>query len=160
MAMPLLNVGDEAPDFTLPTSGGGSASLHDFRGRDVILYFYPKDDTSGCTTQACDLRDAHANLEAAGAVVLGVSPDSVRSHDRFAAKYGLPFRLLADTDHLVADEYGAWGEKSMMGKKYMGIVRTTYLIGPDGTIKHVWSPVKAADHLADVVDALGLTAVH
>jgi peroxiredoxin Q/BCP len=157
--MPLLNVGDVAPDFTLPRSGGGSVSLHDFRGRDVILYFYPKDDTTGCTTQACDLRDAHADLEAAGAVVLGVSPDSVASHDRFAAKYDLPFALLADTDHHVAEMYGAWGEKTTMGRTHMGIIRTTYLIGPDGTIKQVWSPVKAADHLADVAKALNLASV-
>jgi peroxiredoxin Q/BCP len=158
--MPLLNVGDEAPDFTLASSGGGSVSLHDLRGKDVILYFYPKDDTPGCTTQARDLRDAHAELTGAGVIVLGVSPDSVRSHDRFAARYALPFTLLADTDHHVAEMYGAWGEKSMMGKRYKGIIRTTYLIGSDGKIKRIWSPVKASDHLADVVEALGLTPVH
>jgi peroxiredoxin Q/BCP len=156
--MPVLSPGDEAPDFTLPATGGASVSLHDFRGRDVILYFYPKDDTPGCTTQACDLRDAYAEIERAGAVVLGVSPDNVASHDRFASKYGLPFPLLADTDHAVAEAYGAWGEKKMIGKKYMGIIRSTYLIGPDGKIKEVWSPVKPSDHIDDVVRTLGLAA--
>lgn len=155
--MTFLEVGGDAPDFTLPTNGGGTVSLHDLRGRDVILYFYPKDDTSGCTKQACALRDAHATIEGAGAVVLGVSPDDVRSHDRFVAKFGLPFALLADTDHRVAEEYGAWTEKSLYGKKYMGIQRSTYLIGPDGKIKQVWPKVKPDEHLDDVMRELGIT---
>jgi peroxiredoxin Q/BCP len=154
--MTFLDVGDAAPDFTLPKNGGGTVSLHDLRGRDVVLYFYPKDDTPGCTKQARALRDAHSSLEGSGAIVLGVSPDDVRSHDRFAAKYGLPFALLADTDHKVAETYGAWTEKSLYGKKYMGIQRSTYLIGPDGKIKQVWPKVKPDEHLDDVVRELGI----
>jgi peroxiredoxin Q/BCP len=154
--MAFLNEGDPAPDFTLPKAGGGCASLNDFRGSDVILYFYPKDDTPGCTKQACDLRDAHADLAASGAVVVGISTDDVASHDRFASKYGLPFILLSDIDHKVADAYGAWAQKSMYGRTYMGIQRSTYLIDREGTISRVWPHVKASEHLHEVRLALGL----
>lgn len=153
--MATLSEGDAAPDFTLPRSGGGTLSLHDLRGRDVILYFYPKDDTSGCTTQACGLRDAHPQIEAADAVVVGISPDSVDSHDRFAAKYGLPFALLADTDHQVAEAYGVWMEKSMYGKTYMGIERSTFLIDKEGRIKQAWRNVKPDEHAGQVLEAIG-----
>ncbi|HLJ68321.1 MAG TPA: thioredoxin-dependent thiol peroxidase [Chloroflexota bacterium] len=153
--MAFLRQGDIAPDFTLPSSGGGTLTLSELRGRPVILYFYPKDDTSGCTKQACDLRDAYPAIQGTVAVVVGVSPDSVASHDRFITKYGLPFTLLSDVDHRVAEMYGAWGEKSMYGKKYMGIQRSTYLIGPDGRIERVWEKVKAPEHAGDVLAALG-----
>ena len=152
--MATLTAGDPAPDFTLPCSGGGTLSLHDLRGQDVILYFYPKDDTTGCTKEACSFRDLHPNFTQANAVVLGISPDSVDSHDRFAAKYGLPFTLLADTDHHVAEEYGVWVEKSMYGKTYMGIERSTFLIGKDGRIEQVWHKVKPEGHAAEVAAGL------
>lgn len=146
-----LQPGDAAPDFTLPRSGGGTLSLHDLRGRRVVLYFYPKDDTSGCTKEACEFRDTSEQIDAADAVVLGISPDGVASHDRFRQKYGLPFALLADEDHAVADRYGVWQEKSMYGKKYWGIARTTFLIDGDGKIERIWERVKPAGHAADVL---------
>lgn len=149
-----LHEGDMAPDFTLPTSGGGTLSLADLRGRNVILYFYPKDDTSGCTKEACGFRDAHTETTEANAVVLGVSPDSVDSHDKFIAKYGLPFTLLADTDHSVAERYGVWTEKKMYGNTYMGIQRSTVLIDPSGRIKRVWPTVNAEGHAQEVLSAL------
>ena len=152
--MTTVQAGDPAPDFTLPRSGGGTVSLHDLRGKEVVLYFYPKDDTSGCTKEACSFRDMHSDLTKADVVVLGVSPDSVQSHDRFAQKYNLPFALLADTDHQVAEAYGVWVEKSMYGKKYMGIQRATFLVGEDGRIKHIWPKVKPEDHAAQVLEAL------
>lgn len=146
-----LQPGDAAPDFTLPRSGGGTLSLHDLRGRRVVLYFYPKDDTSGCTKEACEFRDTSEQIDAADAVVLGISPDGVASHDRFRQKYGLPFALLADEDHAVADRYGVWQEKSMYGKKYWGIARTTFLIDGDGKIERIWERVKPAGHAAVVL---------
>ena len=152
--MAFLHEGEMAPDFTLPKSGGGMLSLHDLRGKDVVLYFYPQDDTSGCTTQACALRDIHPQLTGANAVVLGVSPDDVPSHDRFIDKYHLPFILLADVGHEIAETYGAWTERNVYGKTFMGIQRSTYLIGPDGRIKRVWEKVKAADHADLVLEAL------
>jgi thioredoxin-dependent peroxiredoxin len=136
-----------APAFTLPDQDGNAVSLAEFRGRKVILYFYPKDDTSGCTTQACGLRDRTAELDARGAVVLGVSPDPVASHRKFADKFGLPFRLLADTDHAVAERYGVWKEKSMYGRKYWGNERTTFIIDEDGRIAQVLERVKPAEHV-------------
>lgn len=148
-------MGDTAPDFTLPSDTAGDLTLSALRGRRVVLYFYPKDDTSGCTTQACDLRDASPRMDAADAVVLGVSPDSVASHARFRAKYGLNFALLADEAHEVAEAYGVWKEKSLYGRKYMGIERSTFLIGPDGKITHVWRKVSAREHAKLVADALG-----
>ena len=119
-----------------------------------MLYFYPKDDTSGCTTEACELRDAWTDVQATGAVVLGVSPDGVASHVKFKRKYSLPFRLLADTDHRVAEAYGAWGEKSMYGRKYFGILRSTFVIAPDGTIRQVFEKVQPKGHATQILAAL------
>lgn len=152
--MPELHEGDPAPDFTLSASGGGTVALHELRGRDVVLYFYPKDDTPGCTREACSFRDLHPEIESANAVLLGVSPDDVSSHNRFAAKYELPFRLLADPDHELAEAYGVWKEKSMYGKSYMGVERSTFLIDGQGIIRKVWRGVKPDVHPRDVVAAL------
>ena len=149
-----LAEGDDAPDFTLPSSGGGTVSLQALHGKEVVLYFYPKDDTPGCTTEACAFRDAHPQFAGTNAVVLGVSPDTMDSHDRFTTKYSLPFPLLADTDHQVAEAYGAWAEKSMVGRKYMGVDRSTFWIGADGTIKKIWRKVKANGHAGEVLSVL------
>ncbi|MBW3553609.1 MAG: thioredoxin-dependent thiol peroxidase [Gemmatimonadetes bacterium] len=150
--------GERAPEFTLRgVDGEGDeveVRLADLRGRRVVLYFYPKDDTSGCTTQACAIRDAWPEFGAAEAVVLGISPDDVDSHRRFGAKYDLPFTLLADPDHEVAEAYGVWKEKSMYGRKYMGVERTTFLIDADGTIERVFPRVKPNEHAEDVLAAL------
>ncbi len=148
-------VGEAAPDFTLPDQDGNPVTLSSFRGRKVALYFYPKDDTPGCTTQACDLRDSEQALQARGVVVLGVSPDSVKSHRKFADKYGLPFSLLADENHEVAEKYGVWGQKSFLGKKFMGVERTTFLIGEDGRIQDVMRKVKAKTHAQDLLAKVG-----
>ena len=151
----MLDAGKKAPGFSLPSDTGKTISLADFAGRKkVVLYFYPKDDTSGCTTQACEFRDSWAAVQAAGAVVLGVSPDGVSSHGKFKGKYQLPFPLLADEDHAVAGAYGAWGEKSMYGRKYHGILRTTFVIGTDGKIEKVFQKVKPKGHAAEVLAAL------
>lgn len=152
--MPTLAVGSSAPDFTLPSSQGGEFQLSAQRGRWVVLYFYPKDMTPGCTTEACEFRDATGELSAMGAVVVGVSGDSLERHRAFTEKHGLNFPLLADTDLAVAKAYGAYGEKQFMGKRSMGILRTTYLIDPEGNVARVWEKVKAAGHAAQVVDAL------
>jgi peroxiredoxin Q/BCP len=149
-----LELGDTAPDFTLPDQDGNQVSLAELRGREVVLYFYPKALTPGCTTQACGVRDHRADYEHAGAVVLGVSPDPVAKVKAFDQKYGLGFPLLADDDHTVAEAYGVWGEKSMYGRKYMGVERTTFVIGPDGVIKNVFRSVKPAEHDALVLGAL------
>ena len=149
-----ITTGDEAPEFTLPQSGQGAISLADLRGQDVVIFFYPKDDTSGCTIEACGFRDRYDDLIAAGASLLGISPDNVSSHDRFAAKFSLPFPLLADTDHQVAEAYGVWKERSMYGKKYMGIERSTFLIDRDGRIQTVWRRVKPEGHAEAVLEAL------
>ena len=125
------------------------------RGKPIVLYFYPKDDTPGCTTQACGIRDAFAEFEQAGAVVLGVSPDDERSHVKFRNKYELPFPLLADTDHTVAEQYGVWGEKSYLGKTFFGVSRSTFVIAADGTVKKIFHNVKPATHADDVLAALG-----
>jgi peroxiredoxin Q/BCP len=151
----MLEAGAKAPRFTLPSDEGRTVSLDDLKGKKVVLYFYPKDDTSGCTVQACEFRDNWKSVQAAGAVVLGVSPDGVTSHGKFKAKYQLPFPLLADEDHAVAEAYGAWGEKSMYGRKYRGILRTTFVIGADGRIKKVFQKVKPKGHAAEVLAALG-----
>lgn len=146
--------GQPAPDFTLPDQHGQPVTLSKLRGKPVVLYFYPKDDTSGCTKQACAFRDARADYEAAGAVVLGVSPDSVASHQKFATKHELPFTLLADTEKTVCEAYGVWKEKSMYGRKYMGVERTTFVIGKDGKIAQIFPKVKVAGHAEAVLKAI------
>ncbi|HLP78605.1 MAG TPA: thioredoxin-dependent thiol peroxidase [Candidatus Paceibacterota bacterium] len=149
-----LKEGDPAPPFTATTNGGGKLSLSDFKGQNVVLYFYPKDDTPGCTKEACSFRDNFAALKKKGAVVLGVSTDSTKSHDKFVEKFKLPFTLLADEDKKIVEAYGVWGEKSFMGRKYMGTNRVTFLIGPDGVIKKIWPQVKPEEHVAEVLAAL------
>jgi len=147
-----LREGDDAPNFSLQASGGEVVSLHGLRGQEVILYFYPKDDTPGCTLEACNFRDAHERITDAHAVVLGISPDDVDAHDRFVAKFGLPFRLLADPDHTVAEDYGVWQQKKFMGKSYMGAARSTFLIDGDGRIKKIWHKVDPHRHLEQVLE--------
>ena len=149
-----LETGGKAPEFSLPADDGTTVTLASLRGKNVVLYFYPKDDTSGCTKEACEFRDTWKEVKESGAVVLGVSPDSVSSHQKFKQKYRLPFPLLADTDHRVAAAYGAWGEKSMYGRKYQGILRTTFLIDPEGRIARVFEKVRPAGHAAEVLAAL------
>ena len=150
----MLAEGTMAPDFTLPADGGGEVSLSDYRGKKVVLYFYPQDNTSGCTTEACNFRDDYSEIAAAGAVVLGVSPDSVKSHDGFKLKYALPFQLLSDPDHEVAEMYGVWGEKQMVGKKVMGIIRATYVIDEEGRIIRVFPKVDVKQHSQEVLQVL------
>jgi peroxiredoxin Q/BCP len=150
----MVEEGKPAPTFTLESDNGESVSLESLRGRPVVLYFYPKDDTPGCTAQACGIRDAWGEFEARGAVVLGVSPDSVASHETFRDKYGLPFPLLADEDHSVAEAYGVWGEREMAGRKYMGVERSTFVIGADGNVAKVMRRVKPDTHADDVLAAL------
>jgi peroxiredoxin Q/BCP len=150
----VVEEGKPAPDFTLQSDGGEAVTLSHLRGKQVVLYFYPKDDTPGCTTQACGIRDVYGELERAGAVVLGVSPDSEKSHVKFKEKYELPFTLLADTDHAVAEQYGAWGEKTYMGRTYTGVLRSTFVIAEDGTVKRVMRDVKPAKHADDVLAVL------
>jgi thioredoxin-dependent peroxiredoxin len=154
----VIREGDASPDFTLRSEAGEEVTLSSLRGRTVVLYFYPRDDTPGCTTQACGIRDAYTEFERAGAVVLGVSPDSQAKHVKFKQKYGLPFTLLADPEHEVAERYGTWGEKRFMGKTYLGVSRTTFVIAPDGTIAKVMRKVKPATHAADVLAALAALA--
>lgn len=149
-----LKEGDPAPAFSADTNGGGHVSLADFRGKHVILYFYPKDNTSGCTKEACAFRDQFAVFREKGAVILGVSTDPVKSHDKFVEKYQLPFPLLADVDKKIVTAYGVWGEKAFMGRKYQGIFRVTFLIGPDGRIKKIWPQVKPEEHAAEVLAAM------
>ena len=151
----MIEEGKPAPDFELPTDGGETIKLSALRGKPVVLYFYPKDDTPGCTTQACGIRDAYGEFERAGAVVLGISPDNEGSHVKFKDKYELPFALLADTEHSVAEQYGVWGEKSFAGRKYMGVSRSTFVIGADGNVKRVMHGVKPASHADDVLAVLG-----
>jgi len=146
--------GEPAPDFTLVSDTGEPVTLSDFRGKPVVLYFYPKDDTPGCTTQACGIRDAYGEFERAGAVVLGVSPDSEQRHVKFKSKYGLPFTLLADPDHAVAEAYDVWKEKTYMGRTYMGIERSTFVIGADGSVKRALRKVKPDTHADDVLAVL------
>ena len=149
-----LKVGDKAPVFTAATSGGGKISLVDYLGKNVILYFYPKDDTPGCTKEACAFRDGFADFKKRGAVILGVSTDPVKAHDKFVEKFKLPFLLVADEDKKIVGDYGVWGEKTFMGKKYLGTHRVTFLIGPDGRIKNIWPSVKPEEHAAEVLAAL------
>ncbi len=150
----MLQEGSIAPDFTLSADGGGEVTLSSYRGKRVVLYFYPKDDTPGCTTEACNFRDDYSELIAAGAIVLGISPDSVKSHDKFKLKYQLPFALLSDPDHQVAEMYGAWGEKKMYGKTYMGIVRSTFIIDEESRILKVFPKVQPKNHSQEVLAAL------
>ena len=149
-----LKPGDIAPEFTLPTQERKSVSLADFRGKHVVLYFYPRDDTPGCTKEACAFRDVFGELQQKGAVVLGVSTDPVKAHAKFADKYKLPFTLLADEDRQVVQAYGVWGEKKFMGRKYLGTHRVTFLIGPDGKIKQIWPSVKPEEHAAEVLSSI------
>ncbi len=143
-----------APDFTLPADDDRDVTLSSLRGKWVVLYFYPKDDTSGCTTQACGFRDSFPRFGDLDAVILGVSPDGVKSHQKFKDKHDLPFTLLADTEHAVAELYGVWKEKSMYGRTYMGIERTTFLIDPDGRIARIFAKVKPAGHAEEVAEAI------
>ena len=147
-------VGKPAPAFTLDTDTGERLSLRDLKGKPVVLYFYPKDDTSGCTAEACEFRDAFPRFDKSKAVILGVSPDPVKSHQKFKAKYELPFTLLADTDHAVAEQYGVWKEKSMYGRKYMGVERTTFIIDAAGKMAKIFEKVKPQGHAAEVEAAL------
>lgn len=149
-----LKEGDMAPDFTAATNGGGTVSLKEFRGRNVVLYFYPKDNTPGCNKEACGFRDTFDAVKKKGAVVLGVSTDSVKSHDKFVEKFKLPFTLLSDEDKTIVKAYGVWGPKTFMGVKYTGTSRVTFLIGPDGRINKIWPKVKAAEHAGEVLQAL------
>ena len=150
----MLTEGDMAPDFELATDGGGSIQLSDLLGKRVVLYFYPKDDTSGCTKQACGFRDNQPGLAEHNAIVIGVSPDGVASHDRFRDKYDLNFPLLSDPDHAVAEAYGAWGKKKMYGREYEGILRSTFVIDAEGRIERVYAKVKAADNPGQVLQDL------
>jgi thioredoxin-dependent peroxiredoxin len=150
----MVEEGKPAPEFTLTSDEGEKVSLASLRGRPVVLYFYPKDDTPGCTTQACGIRDAWGDFEQRGAVVLGVSPDAETSHVKFKEKYGLPFTLLADTGHEVAEDYGVWVEKTNYGKTYMGIERSTFVIDADGKVARVMRRVKPDTHAREVLDAL------
>ena len=149
-----ISAGIPAPDFTLPDENGTMVRLSDFRGRPVVLYFYPKDDTPGCTTQACGFRDDYSRYTAAGAVILGVSPDSAKSHTKFISKFSLPFTLLADEDHSICLQYGVWGPKKFMGRDYDGVYRTTFLIDAQGMIVRVFESVKPDGHSVEVLDAL------
>lgn len=149
-----LKEGDKAPEFTAPTNGGGTISLADFKGKHVVLYFYPRDDTPGCTKEACAFRDHFAAIKKTGAVVLGVSVDSVKAHDKFVKKFKLPFTLVSDEDKKIVEAYGVWGEKSFMGRKYLGTHRVTFLIGPNGRIKKIWPQVKPEEHAEEVLAAL------
>lgn len=149
-----LKVGDKAPEFSLPTQDGGIVSLKDMKGKPVVLYFYPKDDTPGCTKEACAFRDAYSDFQKAGAVVLGASTDPEKSHKKFADKFTLPFPLLADTEKKLVADYGVWGEKTFMGRKYMGTHRVTFLIGRDGRIAKIWPEVKPEQHAGEVLEAI------
>ncbi len=152
--MAQLTVGDMAPDFTGLTQEGNSLSLSDLKGYRIVLYFYPKDNTSGCTLEAKSLRDGKAELAERGYRIIGVSPDSERSHQNFCAKHDLNFTLLADTDHSICEAFGVWAEKSMYGRKYMGVVRTTFLLDEEGRITHIFNKVKTAEHYQQIVNEL------
>src|SRR5271155_4171779 len=149
-----LTVGAKAPAFSAPDQSGKTVSLSDFAGKKVVLYFYPKDDTPGCTTEACTYRDEHSAFQKKGAVVLGISPDDEDSHAKFADKFSLPFSLLADHRHKVAEAYGTWVEKTNYGKTYMGVERSTFVIGPDGKLTAIYRKVKPAEHTAEVLAGL------
>lgn len=160
MAKPVtLKPGDRAPDFTARTNGGGTISLSNLQGQHVVLYFYPKDNTPGCNKEACAFRDEFPAFNKKGAVVLGVSVDSAESHDKFAAKFKLPFTLVSDVDKKIVNAYGVWGPKSFMGRKFDGTRRMTFLIGPDGIILKIWPEVKPGEHAREVLEALGVATV-
>jgi len=148
-----VEAGKKAPDFTAPTDGGSKLKLSDLKGKTVILYFYPKDDTTGCTKEACGFRDSLPDFSKAKATVIGVSKDSVERHDKFKAKYDLPFTLVSDTDGKICEKYGTWIEKSLYGRKYMGIDRATFLIDKTGTVRNVWRKVKVPGHVEAVLAA-------
>jgi len=149
--MTTLKPGDKAPDFTAENQDGKTVKLSDFKGKKVVLYFYPKDDTSGCTAEACNLRDNYSDLRAKGYEVVGVSIDPVKSHDKFVKKYDLPFTLLADTEKKIVEDYGVWAEKSMYGRKYMGTVRTTFLIDEKGKIEKIIDKVDTKNHTEQII---------
>ena len=150
----MVSVGKSAPAFSLDTDSGEKLSLKDLKGRPVVLYFYPKDDTPGCTVEACEFRDAFPRFKGTKAVILGISPDSVKSHQKFKAKFDLPFTLLADEDHGIAEKYGVWQKKSMYGRSYMGIARTTFVIDKDGKVAKVFEKVKPKGHAEEVEQAI------
>ena len=152
--MPLPEIGQDAVDFELPRDGGGTISLSALRGKNVVLFFYPKDDTSGCTAESVDFSALQAEFDEAGASVVGISPDSAKSHDKFKAKHGLSVILASDEEKSTLEAYGVWTEKSMYGRKYMGVERTTVLVGPDGKVRHVWPKVKVPGHAQAVLDAV------
>jgi peroxiredoxin Q/BCP len=149
-----LTVGAKAPAFSAPDQSGRIVSLSDFAGKTVVLYFYPKDDTPGCTVEACAFRDEHAAFQEKGSVVLGVSPDNAKSHVKFIEKFALPFPLISDVDHKIAEDYGVWVEKSMYGKKYMGVERSTFVIDAKGKLAAIYRKVKPAEHTTEVLAAL------
>jgi thioredoxin-dependent peroxiredoxin len=148
-----IKEGDKAPAFSLPSDGGGTVALADFKGRPLILYFYPKDDTPGCTKEACEFRDLLPDFSGAKAAIVGVSRDGVKSHDKFKAKYELPFALASDEDGKVCEAYGAWGERSMYGRTFMGVVRSTFLIDGKGVLRKAWRYVKLPGHVEEVLAA-------
>ena len=150
-----LGVGDKAPDFTMPTDGDGMVSLSALKGAPVVLYFYPRDDTPGCTKEACGFRDAMPDFSSLNATIIGVSRDTAAKHDKFKAKYDLPFTLGADDTGAVTEAYGVWVEKNMYGKKYMGIERATFLVGEDGKILHIWRKVRVKGHVDAVLETVG-----
>jgi peroxiredoxin Q/BCP len=149
-----LKEGDPAPPFTASTNGGGTVSLLELRGKNIVLFFYPKDNTPGCTVEACGIRNHFEDLKKQSVVVLGVSTDSVKSHEKFVAKFNLPYLLLADEDRKIVEAYGVWGRQSFMGIKYTGTSRATFLIGPDGRIRKIWPKVKPQNHAAEILAAL------
>jgi peroxiredoxin Q/BCP len=150
----MLEIGDQAPNFTLKNEAGEDVTLSSFRGKPVIMYWYPRDDTPGCTTEACSFRDAYGEFRQAGAVVLGVSTDDVGSHAKFKSKYNLPFTLLSDPGHQVADQYGVWGKKKFMGREFEGVQRVTYLIDEQGIVKQVWPKVNPEGHADEILAVL------
>jgi peroxiredoxin Q/BCP len=150
----VLSAGEQAPAFELLDNEGKLHKLSDYQGQTIVVYFYPRDDTPGCTKEACSFRDAYADFREAGVEVIGISPDNEGSHSKFINKYQLPFVLLSDPDHKVCDAFGAWGLKKMYGREYEGVYRTTFVIGPDGVIKHVFENVKPADHSQEVLEVV------